>query len=755
MMPSYARREHMKKIIVFLRDVPLKHYSIIITLALTLTAISGVSMYKSLAGFSISPTILDGFPTYSVSIFGEGNVSVSRESIVINNSTDTWTQVYVYSSTSDFAWNFSAIATERESESTPLMFAINWGKEGNESIRVWTNTYWGWHYTLSTNSSVTNIPLNAKLTWGSKYDISVSCSQLPDSVSTSIKLSNSTWQNSFTVNTTSSLKAPNNLFFLSLQAWARRDAHMKVEYFQSQFISYNTERYLEQSRFATSVLYLSTFVFIFLSIITFRKRKLNIFGSFLQPLHRMISQGKPSSFASAFHAFLSRNRQTVFLVLLFGGLRLVIAAFVYGHGFDLYTFRAWSLIIREKGVAAVFPLSDVLPPYWGIRPTYPYPPIIMYTLTALSTISPLELMNSSLFSFFVKTPLILADLLIGLLTFIIVKKLAGRKIALFALSLSLVNMLDSALWGQFDSFLVFFMIVAVWLIARDSIELGWAFAALALVTKQTALPFLPALIVLSLKNRRFRSTFFGVMMFSLTLLLVWSPLLFSGYSLDFAFQNSGLGLLSPGGALSLSPEIPGTSIDAFNIWPLITWVKDGIPLKQGIAPSPTIPSLDDTLPNQLFGMSYYQFGLILFLIFYVPILLMILKATGSSDVMMKFGLLMLAFFILPTRIHDRYLIFSIAFLPLALAKSKVVSVFYAVLTTTFSLNLLYGFSTHVNPLGIPNKLEFMQNIFSDDFILLIIIINITAFLLFFLYCVRHNLTKKTNVLKRRNQRGEH
>lgn len=744
----------MKKTLGFLRDIPPKHCLIIIGLALTLTAISGLSIYKALTGFSITPTIYDGFPTYSVSIIGEGNVSVSKESVVINDCSNTLTQVYVYSSTSDFVWNFSALATEGENESTPLMFAINWGKEGNESITVWANTYRGWYYTLVTNSSTTNIPLNARLAWGSKYDISVSCIQLPDSVSTSIKLSNSTWQNSLTVNTTSSLKTPNNLFFLSLQAWARRNARMKVEYFQSQFISYNTERYVEQSGFATSALYLSTFVFIFLSIITFRKRNLKIFDYLLQSLHRINPQKKSSSFTGTFHAFLSGNRQIVFLVLFFGGLRLVIAAFVYGHGFDLYTFRVWSLIIGERGVAAVFPLSDVLPPYWGIRPTYPYPPIIMYTLTALSTILPLESMSNSLFSFSVKAPLILADLLIGLLTFFIVRKLAGYKIALFALALSLANILNSALWGQFDSFLVLFMIVAVWLIARDHIELGWAFAALALVTKQTALLFLPALIVLSLKNRRFRSTVFGMMTFSLTFLLVWSPLLFSGYSLDFAFQNSGLGLLLPGGALSLSPEIPGTSIDAFNIWPLITWVKDGIPLKQGIAPSPTIPSLDDTLPNQMFGMSCYQFGLLLFLVFYVPILLMIWKASDSSEVMMKFGLLMLAFFILPTRIHERYLIFSIAFLPLALATSRVVSVFYVVLAITFSLNLLYGFSTHVNPFGIPNQLDFMQSIFSDGFILLIIIVNVAVFLLFFSYCVRHDLTKKANVLKRRNQHGE-
>lgn len=753
-MPSWSKSKRVKGAFSFMRDMPPKHYLIIFMLTLTLATMSGLSIYKSLVGSSIAPTILNGFPAHSVSVIGKGNVTVSEERIIINDSPDTLTQVYVYSSTSDFVWNFSAIATDGVNESTPLLFAINWGKEGNESIIVWGNTNWGWYYTVITNSSVNNIPLDAKITWGSKYDVYVTCNQLPDSVHASITLSNSTWQRNLTVETDSSLETPNNLFFLSVQAWAKLDARMRVEYFQSRFVSYNSERYFEQSGITTSLLYFSTCIFVFLSVLAFRKRYLNVFPNLSQSLRKIMRQKKLSSFASAFSAILLQNKAAVFLILVFAGLRLIIASLVYGHGFDLYTFEVWSLIIKERGVAAVIPLSDVLPPYLGVRPYYPYPPIIMYTLSTLSITLPLESLSAMLFSFVVKIPLILVDLLIGLLAFVVVKKTSGGRMALFVLALSLVNMLDSALWGQFDSFLVLSMIIAVWLIARQRIELGWVSAALALATKQTALPFLPALLVLSLRNRQFRSTVFGLMTFSLTLLLVWSPLLLSGYSLDFAFQNSGLGLLLPGGALSMSPEIPGTSIDAFNIWPLITWLKDGIPLRQGIAPSPTTPSLDDTLPNQIFGMSYYRFGLILFLVFYVPILLMIWKASDSSDAMMKFGLLMLAFFILPTRIHDRYLIFSISFLPLAFAASKIVSVFYAVLTTTFSLNLLYGFSTHVNPFDIPNQLESIQNSFSDDFILTIIITNIIVFSLFFLYCVRRSL-KQPRLPKKGEQREAH
>ena len=111
----------MKKICDFLRKMPPKHYLIILMLALTLTALSGVSIYRTLPGFSISPTVIDGFPTYSVSIMGQGNVSISRESIIINDCPNTLTQVSVYSSTNDFSWNFSAIATEHREESSPLI----------------------------------------------------------------------------------------------------------------------------------------------------------------------------------------------------------------------------------------------------------------------------------------------------------------------------------------------------------------------------------------------------------------------------------------------------------------------------------------------------------------------------------------------------------------------------------------------------------------------------------------------------------
>lgn len=741
----------MKRVSDILLRIEPKQYLITAILALTLASISLISINRSIGNSIISPTVFEGFPVYSTSKVGFGNVSIANDKIAISDSPETSTRVYLYSSSSRFVWNFSAVVLKGENESTPLMFSVNWGKEGKESVAVWANTRLGWFVIVSSdspahaaNSSVNTFTLNASLTIGPRYDASVEWAPLPDRVLTNIMLSNSTWQRSFTVETDEEEQSQ-NLAFISVEAWARGNATIDVRYFDSRFASFNTQRYLQQSTAATLILYASTIAVITLSILGFRKEYVDVLLERVKRLLTVFKQLGPCWRTTNLRDLLSRNRNPILILLLFACLRLGLAGLVYGHGFDLYTFRVWSFLIKERGVPSVFPFSDVLPPYSGVRPTYPYPPIIMYTLAAVSALVPLTSVSDHLFSFIVKTPLLLADIVIGMVSFVIVKKTGHGKIACLALTLSLMNILDSALWGQFDSFVVLFMILSVWLVLTDRIELGWGIAALALAVKQTALPFLPGLLVLSLRKRRFQETLFGLMTFSLGTIIIWLPLFFNGYSLNFAFQNSGLGLLLPGGALSLSPEIPGTSIDAFNIWPLITWLNNGVPMRYGVW-----PGLDDTLPNQLLGLSYYQFGLLLFLVFYGMVLLKIWQPSNVSGDMLKFGLLMLAFFMLPTRIHDRYLTFSISFLPLALGIGAFVPLAYVILLATFSLNLLYGFSSHVNPFGIPNQLAFLQGGFSsglggfsDGVILLIVIVNLSVFVLLFSYCMKSSFSDRT------------
>jgi hypothetical protein len=277
------------------------------------------------------------------------------------------------------------------------------------------------------------------------------------------------------------------------------------------------------------------------------------------------------------------------------------------------------------------------------------------------------------------------------------------------------------------------MVLSVWLVATNRIELGWISAAVAISTKQTALILMPGLLILSIRQKRWSRLFYGFLMFAAVVFIIWYPFLQNGFSLDFAMGASGLRLWSPGGGLDpISPEGGGgTSIWAFNIWPLITSITslfNGQLLRTGIRPG-IIGVVKDTLPNQFLMLSYFQLGAIIFALAYVFLSIRIWKASGPRDVMLQFGLLMLTFYMLPTRIHERYLIFALCFLPFAYNKSKLIMKSYLALLTTYGLSLGYALGTGVprqNWIGAPSSI---YDVFVECGLLVLISINVVVFLL--------------------------
>ena len=109
-----------------------------------------------------------------------------------------------------------------------------------------------------------------------------------------------------------------------------------------------------------------------------------------------------------------------------------------------------------------------------------------------------------------------------------------------------------------------------------------------------------------------------------------------------------------------------TSINAFNLWALYgLWVPDG---------------------------SLYIVGWALFGAFTVFVLYSLHKRFKvSNDFLAIFSafMLLLAFFMLPTRIHERYLFPAISMLALMFPLSKKIRPLYAVLTATFLINQAY------------------------------------------------------------------
>jgi len=722
----------MRKIVVFISDVLSRVSIILVALTATLIAVSVLTACSSFSGgIQGIATEIDGFQTFAIVMDSPGNVVVREDNILIEATSTSHPKVSVYASTGDFKWSFFATPLKGLGDSVPISFSLDWGNGG---FSVWANTITGWHYDYCLDNYLNSngAPLEAFLTIGSKYNVEIELKTVPEAVIVDLLVANSTWNKRLSLDIALSPHRAIRFSVLSLQAWAGQNASALASYNQSKFTCYNLDRFAQQSTMTTLVL---IFLTILLTVVTLFACKKNFsqFSSWIRLFCRQASKialwSNLKRLAGRMMLYLRNNKEAFFLLLLFGGIRLAFNALSSGHTFDTYTFKVWTDIMVNRGFVAIYPVSETLPPFLGTRPVCPYPPLIPYILFILRGFL-IQSTDDWLFTFLLKVPPIIADLALGWVVFVIVKNRKGYKAGLGALTLSLLNLINSSIWGQYDSIVALFMVLSVWFVLTNRIELGWVFAALSVATKQTALPYVPGLIVLSARKRRWASLLYGFAAFGLTMLIVWFPFLLNGFSFDFAMQGSGLDLLSPGGAFDpKAAEMSATTIWAFNIWPLVTLVKEGALGIHG--------EISDTNPNQFFGMSYYQLGLVCFVLFYVPILLSIRKASNYKAVLIRFSLLMLTFCMLLTRMHERYMIFSISFLPLLYGESRLITRSYLLLLTTYSYNLIFGLVGWWRPANPLSPLSLLTNVLFGGYSLVILIsVNILIFLLLVYHCLK-------------------
>lgn len=707
----------------FFRNMPFKIFAILAVFAICLSSIT----YSAFSGKRNlnPPTEIAGFLPFAIVDNGQGIINSSEDSILIEAVSASEPRVTAYASSANFKWDFCATPLLAKGNSNPIVFSIDW-KFGNFS--VWANMTHGWYYShnATNNWGSNGIYLGSALKLESRYLVDIEWNKLSEAVSLSLSISNYTWQTksllNFALPPNSRIECAN----LILGASANQSARSIVIFDSSHFISYNLSDFTQPTVFDLCLLFIGSFVMWIITIVVFVEKFWQFplaIRLFSHKLGLSVSSLNIKESVNKLISNIKCNSSVLLLFTFFGGLRLILASFSNGHLFDTHAMETWLSVIQSKGLVSIYPFSDVLPPYLGIRPVYPYPPIIAYVLSLINGLPD----DASLASLLIKLPAIIADLLLGLTVFLTFKNREGLIAALPALFLSLLNFVNSSIWGQYDSIVALFMVLSVWLVATDRIELGWIFAALAVATKQTALILMPGLLILSIRQKRCSRLFYGFLMFAAVVFIIWYPFLQNGFSLDFAMGALGLRLWSPGGGLDpISPEGGGgTSIWAFNIWPLITLLLNRELLRTGI-----IGVVKDTLPNQFFVFSYFQLGAIIFALAYVLLLIRIWKAFGPRNVMLQFGLLMLAFYMLPTRIHERYLIFALCFLPFAYNKSKRIMYSYLVLLATYGLSLGYALITGVpeqNWISITSSLIYIVLVECGLFAL--ISINILVFLL--------------------------
>jgi len=344
------------------------------------------------------------------------------------------------------------------------------------------------------------------------------------------------------------------------------------------------------------------------------------------------------------------KRETIILaVLLFVSFLVRVLLFpLQGYPIDTGDFISWF------GTAAAH----------GIRPFYivtwsDYPPFNVYIFWFFGSLANAVSTHGISAVNIVKLAPNLFDLGTAVLIYVFVRKQASFKLALAATALYAFNpalIYNAAVWGQFDAIYTFFLILSLMLALKSKPELSAATLAIALLTKPQAIALAPLIAFLIYKKSGLKRMLVSVLAFALTIFLIILPFDWKGQPLTSLSQIyfGGFGQYSV------------TSVNAFNLWGLYgLWVSDA---------------------------NFFILGWALFGAFTVFVLYVLHKRFNvSGDYLAIFAAFMLffAFFMLPTRIHERYLFPAISVLALMFPFLKKTRLLYATLTATLLINEAY------------------------------------------------------------------
>jgi hypothetical protein len=335
------------------------------------------------------------------------------------------------------------------------------------------------------------------------------------------------------------------------------------------------------------------------------------------------------------------------LLLLVGLLAVslvvrVAALQVDGHNGDVRVTAGWAERMAEVGPWRF---------YEGSGSIYP---ALLYPLWALGS----DLDGEALL-LAIKGLSIPFDIALGVGLYALIRRRSGEGFALGVAALYLLNpatILAGPVWGQVDSAGTLPYLAALAALAARQFGMAGGLAVLATMVKpQFGLVVLPVLIVAAIRSRR---------------LVSWEPMVRSVAGMAGTYLVLAAPLaLHPVRYLGLLGDTavrqPMTSLNAFNPWGLLV----GFELPDG---------------------PYVAIGTLLLVLGVVGSLLGLRRRPDLAVVLAVGATLVLAFYFLPTRVHERYLFPALAMLaPFALAGWRELAS-YVALSLGFAASLLYA-----------------------------------------------------------------
>ena len=410
---------------------------------------------------------------------------------------------------------------------------------------------------------------------------------------------------------------------------------------------------------------------------------------------------------------------TILTTLLVLGLvlRAFIAA-VYlprsGLSNDIGAFAAWGMRLASVGPAEFYEAG-----YFS-----DYPPGYMYVLWLLGTVGKtlVPLVGQDATVGLVKVPGILADVGVAWLLFVICRRWGGElldraRLSLGAETLGLLaagvylfnpgTIFDSAVWGQIDSVGTLLLLATIYALARGWTEVAALGAVVALLVKFQFAFLVPVVAVVGLRRHLFgRSsdpeldgrraplrvlTSVAVGFGAITVLMLpFDMLLYA--PLEGGDPRGLLGILPAadpnrsliGKFVEAANTYQGLTVNAFNLW-RNPWSGLGDTLHRG----------DDLAVGIVLGsvaLNWQQVGALLFAAVALLALVVVARRDDLRGILLASLLLAVAFFVLPTRVHERYLLPALALAAPLLLSGRAWPWIYGALSLAFFANIYWVYT---------------------------------------------------------------
>lgn len=274
--------------------------------------------------------------------------------------------------------------------------------------------------------------------------------------------------------------------------------------------------------------------------------------------------------------------------------------------------------------------------------------------------------ESNLYQAILKLPSVLADIGLAYLIYRIFKNQKKAKLGIYGATLFLVNPVtwyNSTIWGQTDSIVNFFGLLAFVLLLEK--KLTWAVFAmlLTLYIKLSLLIFLPAFIVILVRQKYKLNTILKSVVIPILVIIALTLPFSQGNPIEWLFRIYKDKILTQ--------QLQVITANAFNLWAALTGIHEQ----------------KHTL---MFGpLSYKTWGEILGIIAIIPAHILIYRKQDVKSVVWGLAIISSSYFMLATNMHERYLYPLFPYLTILVIYYRLLIPLYAIMSLIHLINLYH------------------------------------------------------------------